>query len=119
MINFSIKNPLIVNLFLLLIILIGFASWTSMPAEMFPVVEKDRIKILTTYEGATPEEVEQQVTVPIESSLDNLQDVDFYYSSSSEGISKVTLKMLAKSAKKVASHAPMAPSANVAIKVTS
>ena len=97
MINFSIKNPLIVNLFLLLIILIGFASWTSMPAEMFPVVEKDRIKILTTYEGATPEEVEQQVTAPIESSLDNLQDVDFYYSSSSEGISKVTLKLKPRS----------------------
>ena len=97
MINFSIKNPLIVNLFLLLIIFIGIASWTSMPAEMFPVVEKDRIKIITVYEGATPEEVEQQVTTPIESSLDNLQDVDFYYSSSSEGISKVTLKLKPRS----------------------
>ena len=32
-----------------------------MPEEMFPVVEKDAIKIITEYDGASPEEVEKQV----------------------------------------------------------
>ena len=41
MIDFSIKNPLIVNLFLLLVVVVGILSWKSMPEEMFPVVEKD------------------------------------------------------------------------------
>ena len=48
MIDFSIKNPLLVNLFLILILLLGILSWQSMPEEMFPVVEKDRIKITTS-----------------------------------------------------------------------
>ena len=91
MIDFSIKNPLLVNLFLILILLLGILSWQSMPEEMFPVVEKDRIKITTSYDGASPEEIEQQVTIPIEDALDNMQDIDFYYSHSKEGISIVTL----------------------------
>ena len=76
MIDFSIKNPLLVNLFLILILLLGILSWQSMPEEMFPVVEKDRIKITTSYDGASPEEIEQQVSIPIEDALDNMQDID-------------------------------------------
>ena len=93
MIDYSIKNPLIVNLFLLLVVIVGVISWKAMPEEMFPVVEKDSIKINTIYKGASPEEVEKQVTIPIEDTLDNLQDIDFYYSKSSEGISSVNLKL--------------------------
>ena len=93
MIDYSIKNPLVVNLFLILIVIIGVMSWQSMPEEMFPVVEKDSIKIITKYDGASPEEVEKQVTIPIEDTLDNLQDIDFYYSKSSEGVSSVTLRL--------------------------
>ena len=65
MIDYSIKNPLVVNLFLILIVIIGVMSWQSMPEEMFTVVEKDSIKIITKYDGASPEEVEKQVTIPI------------------------------------------------------
>lgn len=93
MIDYSIKNPLVVNLFLFLVVLIGVISWQSMPEEMFPVVEKDAIKIITKYDGASPEEVEKQVTIPIEDTLDNIQDIDFYYSKSSEGVSAVTLRL--------------------------
>ena len=93
MIDYSIKNPLVVNLFLFLVVVVGVISWQSMPEEMFPVVEKDSIKIITKYDGASPEEVEKQVTIPIEDTLDNLQDVDFYYSKSSESVSSITLRL--------------------------
>ena len=93
MIDYSIKNPLVVNLFLFLIVIVGIISWQSMPEEMFPVIEKDAIKIITKYDGASPEEVEKQVTIPLEDTLDNLQDIDFYYSKSSEGVSAINLKL--------------------------
>ena len=93
MIDYSIKNPLVVNLFLFLVVVVGVIYWQSMPEEMFPVVEKDSIKIITKYDGASPEEVEKQVTIPIEDTLDNLQDVDFYYSKSSESVSSITLRL--------------------------
>jgi len=93
MIDYSIKNPLVVNLFLFLVVIVGVISWQSMPEEMFPVVEKDAIKITTEYDGASPEEVEKQVTIPIEDTLDNIEDIDFYYSTSSEGSSEVTIRL--------------------------
>ena len=83
-INFSIKNPLVVNLFLVLIIVMGIISWRSMPQEMFPVVEIDKVRITTEFEGAPPEEVESQVTIPIEEELDLLADIDVVSSESNE-----------------------------------
>ncbi len=92
-INFSIKNPLIVNLFLVLIIVLGVISWRSMPQEMFPVVEIDKVRISTEFEGAPPEEVESQVTIPIEEELDLLADIDVVTSESNEGISKIIIDL--------------------------
>mgnify|MGYP003317623886 FL=1 len=93
MIDFSIKNPLVVNLLLLLVVIMGGVSWQSMPEEMFPVVDKDAVRILTKFEGASPEEIEEQVTSPIEESLDNLQDIDFFTSDSAENFSRVFIKL--------------------------
>ena len=92
-INFSIKNPLVVNLFLVLVIVLGIISWRSMPQEMFPVVEIDKVRITTDFEGAPPEEVESQVTIPIEEELDALPDIDVVTSESNEGISKIVIKL--------------------------
>lgn len=92
-INFSIKNPLVVNLFLILIVVLGVISWRSMPQEMFPVVEIDKVRISTEFEGAPPEEVESQVTILIEDELDLLADIDVVTSESNEGISKIVIDL--------------------------
>lgn len=92
-IDFSIKNPLIVNLFLVFVIVTGIISWRSMPQEMFPVVDIDKVRITTEFEGAPPEEVELQVTIPIEDELDSLADIDVVTSESNEGISKIVIKL--------------------------
>lgn len=92
-INFSLRNPLIVNLFLVLVVVMGIISWRSMPQEMFPVVDIDKVRINTEFEGATPKEVESQVTMPIEEELDSLADIDVVTSTSSEGWSKIIIKL--------------------------
>ena len=93
LIRFSINNPLITNLGLVLVMLLGVLSWYAMPQEMFPVVELDMARVTTEFEGASPEEVERQVTLSIEDELDTLTDVDIMTSTSSEGLSTVTLKL--------------------------
>ena len=65
-IRYSINNPLMINLMLAVIVVVGVMSWMAMPQELFPVVQKDKVQVTTQYEGASPEEVEQQVTVPLE-----------------------------------------------------
>lgn len=93
MIRFSIANPLITNLSLVLVMLLGVLSWYAMPQEMFPVVELDMARVTTIFEGASPEEVEHQITLTIEEEFDGMSDLDVITSTSSEGLSTVTLKL--------------------------
>lgn len=92
-IRFSIRNPLITNLLLGLILIAGVLSWYAMPQEMFPVVELDMARVTTVFEGASPEEVEEQVTIPIEEEFDGMADIDVMSSVSNEGLSSITLKL--------------------------
>ncbi len=93
MIDFSIRNPLLVNLLLIIVLLAGVISWYAMPQEMFPVVEQDKVRITTLFEGASPEEMERQVTLPIEQELDGLADIDVLSSTSSEGSSNILIEL--------------------------
>lgn len=93
LIRFSINNPLTVNLLLVFVVITGVLSWYAMPQEMFPVVEQDIVSITTVFEGAPPEEVEKQITLPIEEEFDGLSDIDEIYSASNEGLSSITIKL--------------------------
>ncbi|MDW3095640.1 MAG: efflux RND transporter permease subunit [Gammaproteobacteria bacterium] len=92
-VQFSIRNSLIVNLLLLVIVIAGVLSWRSMPQEMFPIVNLDLVRIVTEYEGAPPEEIEKQITILIEEEIETLPDVDVVTSESSEGLSKIEIKL--------------------------
>lgn len=92
-IRFSINNPLIINLSLIIIMVMGILSWKSLPQEIFPVVDLDLIKIATEFEGASPLEVEQQVTLPLEEEFEDTQDIDYITSNSLEGFSNIFIKL--------------------------
>ncbi len=94
MIRFSLRNPLLVNLVLILVVTLGILSWHSMPQEMFPAFDRNQLQIRTTFEGASPEEVASQVTLPIEEALDSLTDIDTVTSVSQEGLSVINYKLL-------------------------
>lgn len=92
-IRFSIDNPLIVNLSLVIVLIMGVLAWRVLPQEIFPVVELDMVSIKTEFEGASPAEVEQQVTLPIEEEFEDSQDIDYITSTSAEGLSTVFIKL--------------------------
>lgn len=93
LIRFSIDNPLITNLMLVLVLVAGVLSWQAMPQEMFPVIELDRVTITTEFQGAAPAEVERQVTLPIEEEFDGEADIDTLMSTSSEGLSTIVIEL--------------------------
>ncbi len=93
LIRYAINNPLIANLMLVVILVAGVLSWKSMPQEMFPLVELDRVRIVTEFAGASPEEVERLVTVPVEEQFDGMADIDTILSTSTEGLSNVLIKL--------------------------
>lgn len=94
-INASLKNPLLVNLSLIIVLLAGVLAWRDLPREIFPVVELDMVSVNTRFDGASPAEVEQQVTIPIEEEFEDSQDIDTLSSYSGEGGSGVYIKLKA------------------------
>jgi len=93
LIHFSLRNPLLVNMSLIIVMIMGILSWRGLPQEIFPVVDLDMISITTEFEGASPAEVEQQVTLPIEEEFEDSLDIDFISSTSKEGLSSIFIKL--------------------------
>ncbi len=93
LIRFSIDNPLITNLMLVLVLIMGILSWYQLPQEMFPVVEMDKVKITTVYKGTSPEEMERLVSLPIEEEFDDMMEIDTITSTSSEGLSNIVIDL--------------------------
>ena len=95
LVDFSIRNPLLVNFLLVGVVVVGVMSWHAMPQDIFPVIKRDTIQITTVVEGAPPIEVERQVTIPLEEAVEGLGDIDSIESLSREGFSRILLKLKA------------------------
>ena len=76
LIRFSINNPLVTNLLLGIIAILGVLSWKAMPQEMFPTIELDAVSVRVEFEGASPEEVERQITIPVEEEFVGMAEID-------------------------------------------
>ncbi|QEP42258.1 efflux RND transporter permease subunit [Ectothiorhodospiraceae bacterium BW-2] len=96
-IAFAIDRPLLVNLLLLLVGVAGLMAWQKLPQEMFPTTEQPRVQITTLFAGASPEEVERQITIPLESAFNGQSDIESLTSISSEGLSRLTLELTSES----------------------
>ncbi|MDC7227567.1 MAG: efflux RND transporter permease subunit [Spirochaetales bacterium] len=72
---------------------IGLAAFLvpSIPVELFPDMEMPVVMVSTTYDGAGPEDVKQNVTEVLEKQLSNVSDLDSITSTSSEGSSLINL----------------------------
>lgn len=88
----SIKRPLAISMVFLGVILFGFISVTNLPVDLFPDVSFPMMIILTTYSGAGPEEIETQITDPLEKSLGTINNLDKVTSTTSENISMISLQ---------------------------
>jgi multidrug efflux pump subunit AcrB len=93
LIRFSINNPLITNLMLVIVAILGVLSWRAMPQEMFPTVELDAVSVSVEFEGASPEEVEGQITIPLEEQFDGMAEIDVMSSTSNEGMASLMIKL--------------------------
>lgn len=93
LVRLSVKNPVFVNLLMVVILIWGFVTYQGMSREAFPEVSRDIITIITNYPGAPPTEMEQLVTVPIENSLTNVNGIDEIESHSVQSRSVILLKL--------------------------
>ena len=88
----SIKRPVAIMIVMFIIIILGAVSITKMEMELTPETEMSMVMIMTTYEDAGPEEVENLVMEKIESAVANVENVESISSTSSEGSSMVSIE---------------------------
>ena len=63
--RFSVKKPLTVFVVVIVIIALGIVSVMGMTPDLLPSIDLPYVVVMTTYPGATPEEVESEVTKPL------------------------------------------------------
>src|SRR5881296_3247512 len=68
----SLHQPLVVIMLLVLFVATGIAAFRSLPVEAFPDVTDVQVTVITLFPGHAPEEVEKQVTIPLEIALSGL-----------------------------------------------
>ncbi len=92
LIDASIKRPVSVIVGILLVSLFGYVSLRELPIQMKPAVEKPIITVSTAYPAAAPQEVEEQVTIPLEEKVRTVENLHKLESTSREGFSRITLE---------------------------
>ena len=92
MTKLSIKRPKLTIVGMILFILLGFVSLTNLPIQLFPEINPPVGAVVSSYPGASPEEVEEKVTKPLEEQLSTLPELDQITSTSEEGMTLVLLE---------------------------
>ncbi|MEY3755641.1 MAG: hypothetical protein RLY27_2261, partial [Pseudomonadota bacterium] len=86
-INFSLNQRIFVSFGLLVLIVTGVISFKNLPVEAFPDVTDIQVNVITLYPGRAAEEVEKQVTIPVEIALAGIPNSIRVFSHTQFGLS--------------------------------
>lgn len=89
--NFSLKNRLLVIMGALLLLVAGLFSAMNLPVDAVPDITNTQVQINTAVLALAPEETEKLVTYPLELALAGIQGVEEFRSLTKSGLSQVTL----------------------------
>lgn len=92
MVKFSVKKPLTVFVAVILVLVLGFTAYFEMTPDLLPNLDFPYAVVITTYPGASPEQVETTVTKPLEQSMATLDKIKNITSTSSENYSMVMME---------------------------
>src|ERR1044071_2715033 len=90
-VSFAIHQPLFMTLLLLLFLGAGIGAFRALPIEAFPDVTDVQVSVITLFPGHAPEEVEKQVTIPLEIELSGLPHSVRLFSHTQFGLSFIYL----------------------------
>jgi hydrophobe/amphiphile efflux-1 (HAE1) family protein len=88
-----IKRPVLATSLSLLILLIGIASFFSLPVRQYPKLTNTVVTVVTTYPGASADLVQGFVTQPLQSAIAAAEGIDYMTSDSAPSLSTITVTM--------------------------
>ena len=88
----AVNNPITTILVFIAISIFGVFSLVKLPIDFFPHIETTNIMVITAYPGASAIDIEENVTRPLENTLNSVEDLKHISSQSKENISIVVLE---------------------------
>lgn len=92
LVNFVLKNKLAVWLLTIIIVASGIYSGTKMKTETLPDISIPFLMVMDVYPGATPEQVMEEISIPLEKAVENLEHVKSVYSNSYSNVSNIQVE---------------------------
>jgi len=90
--RFSIRRPVFTLVSMILVLILGGVSFLNIPLKLIPEINPPIGVVVTNYSGASPNEVVEKVSKPIEEALSTIEGLDTISSTSQEGASLVLLQ---------------------------
>src|ERR1022692_4172559 len=91
LVDFALNNKFVVLAIGLLLIGWGAISFHNLPVEAYPDIADNYVTVITQWPGRSAEEVEQQVTIPVEIQMNGIPHLSFLRSESIFGLSYVIM----------------------------
>ena len=88
----AVKRPIMTTLCFVAVVILGLFSLRNLPIDLYPDIETNTIMVMTTYSGASAQDIEQNVTRPLENVLNSVSNLKHITSKSRENISVITLE---------------------------
>ncbi|MGB9812921.1 MAG: efflux RND transporter permease subunit [Thermovenabulum sp.] len=87
----AIKRPVTTLMVVLIVLILGFVSLSKMQVDLLPDIQLPTAVIVTTYPGASSEEIETMITKPIEKEIAGVENIKSISSSSEANVSMITV----------------------------
>ena len=88
----AVKRPIMTSLCFAAIIIFGVFSFVKLPIDLMPDIDTNTIMVMTYYNGASANDIENNVTRPLENTLNSVEHLKHVTSQSRENISVITLQ---------------------------
>lgn len=88
----AVKKPIMTSLCFVAVMIFGLFSLSKLPIDLYPDIETNTIMVLTAYPGASASDIENNVTRPLENTLNSVSNLKHITSRSSENMSLITLE---------------------------
>ena len=99
-----IRRPVFTTMLIMALVVMGFDAYMKLGVDFFPKIEFPVVTITTVLRGASPEEVESQVSKRIEEAVNTISGIDDLRSISSEGVSLVVVQFVLEKDAEVAAQ---------------
>ena len=90
--GFSVNHKVTTSMMAMILVVLGAISFTRLGLDFFPDLEFPTVSVITTYSGASSEDIENVLTRPLEQVVSSVNRVKKVTSQTSEGVSVISIE---------------------------